>query len=417
MAFGLSKVFSNHSGRIIEQWIFDAKSPLVSGATIGDLFKDGKQQVVFGTKDGKVICVNEAGKELWRYATTEQLSVTESFFVDQERVHSIDASPLIADVDMDGKIEVIVATELGMVYCLDANGKLKWKYDCKGAIKASVTVSDINMDGKPELIIPSGNKLSVISGAGVKLFEYISDAPIESVPAVLKSKKILIIFGNNRGLLTAITPAQEVVWKLDLLHKITAAPAFLSDAEEERMVIGTLNGDLFCISEHGEIVWTFKTRGSIYSAASIADINDDQRPEIIFGSCDNNIYALLPNGQRLWSYETDFWITSTPLITDIDGDGKPEVVAGSYDHSIYILDSQGTYVLDYVPGLAGIVHQAGHYANILTSDPGEQTGKKLYQYKTDGIVVGCSLLERHNAKPALVVNVKSGHVDSLNHQE
>src|SRR4051812_41435183 len=111
MSFGLTKVFSKRGGRIIEKWVFDAKSPLVCAATIADLYKNGKQHVIFGTKDGKVLCVDEEGKQLWSFDTGEKLGTVESFFVDEERVHSIDAPPIVSDVNMDGKLEVLVGTE------------------------------------------------------------------------------------------------------------------------------------------------------------------------------------------------------------------------------------------------------------------------------------------------------------------
>ena len=407
-------LFSKRGGRIIEHWSFDAKAPLISGAAIAQ--SGARHMVIFGTKDGMVIAVDEDGKQLWSFVAGEKLKGMDEFFVDTERAHSIDAQPTIADIDLDGKEEILFGTELGTLFCLNLEGKLLWKHETGGSIRAGALVADINNDGRPEILIGStNNKLSVLTNQGKKLFEYMTDAPVESIPGVLKGKKILIIFGNNRGTLTAITPAQDVVWKAELEHRITAAPSFLSDPEEMRLVIGTTGGNLFCISEHGEHVWTFKTNGSIYSAAAIADINEDNKPEILIGSCDNTIYAISDTGQRIWSYETDFWITGTPIVADIDGDGKLEVVAGSYDHNIYVLDSQGTYSLDYVPGLSGIVPQAGHYSNILTSDPGEQIGKKLYQFKTDGIVVGCTLLQKRD-KPSLVVNVKTGKVNTLKHE-
>jgi hypothetical protein len=70
-----------------------------------------------------------------------------------------------------------------------------------------------------------------------------------------------------------------------------------------------------------------------------------------------------------------------------------------------------------MPGISDIVNQSGNYSNIMTSDPGEQTAKKLYQYTTSGIIVGCSLLERANQKPTLIINVNSGKVGDLEHQE
>jgi outer membrane protein assembly factor BamB len=418
MAFGITKLFSKHGGRIVERWVFDAKSPLLSAATTADLFGNGQHQIVFGTKTGQVICVDETGKQLWAFGAQKQLSEVESFFVDEERVHSISAPPVIADIDGDGKLEILVGNELGILYCLDGNGKPRWKFDCGSSIRASCLVADINSDGKREVLIGvSGGSLFVLTSDGKKMFEYDTNAAVESVPAILYRKKTMIIFGNNNGTLFCITPAQELLWRVELGHKITAAPAFFSDPEEERMAIGTHAGDVHCVSEHGEIVWTFKTKGSIYSAAAIADINNDKLPEIVVGSCDNTVYALTSVGRKLWSYETDFWITSSPLIADIDGDGKLEVVVGSFDRNVYILDGEGSYVLDYMPGISDIVNQSGHYSNIITSDPGEQTGKKRFSFTTGGMVVGCALLERHEQKPALIINVKSGMVGDVEHDD
>ena len=290
MGFGLTKATSKHGGRIIEQWVFDAKAPLVSAATVADLYKDGRQQVVFGTKSGEVFCIDEDGKELWKYSPTSSLSTVESFFVDQERMHSVDAPPVIMDIDHDGKPEILVGSELGVLSCLSVEGKLLWKHDCGGAIKAGCVVNDINMDGRPEVLVgSSNNKLTILTNKGEKLFEYISDSPVDSVPGVLKTDKIMIVFGNDKGMLTAITSSQELIWKIDLRSKITAAPAFFRSDNEECMVIGTIDGIMYCISSKGEVLWSFKTKGSIYSAAAIADINDDQRQEVIFGSCDNNV--------------------------------------------------------------------------------------------------------------------------------
>jgi outer membrane protein assembly factor BamB len=414
MSFGLSKVFTKHGGRIIESWVFDAKSPMICPATVVE--HEGVARIFVGTKKGDLLCVDDLGNQVWSYSTKQQLGGVDAFFVDEERVHSIDAAPVVADVDLDGKPEVLVGTETGTLSCISLAGKLLWKHDCGGPIKAAPLVADINGDGYPEIVIgSSNNKITALTGTGKKLFEFMTESPVESVPGLIRGKRPLIVFGTNDGSLIAITPAQDRVWRVDLKSRITAAPAMLHDEEEERIVIGTTAGEMFCISENGELVWQFKTYGSIYSAATVCDLNKDRKPEVVFGSCDNCVYALSGDGKKLWSFETDFWVTTTPIVADIDGDEKAEVIVGSYDHNVYVLDAEGSYMLNYVPGISDIVNQAGHYANMLTSDPSQATGKKLYQYKTGGIVVGCSLLSREG-KTALIVNVKTGTVGELRHE-
>ena len=105
---------------------------------------------------------------------------------------------------------------------------------------------------------------------------------------------------------------------------------------------------------------------------------------------------------------------SEPIVEDIDGDGKKEVVVGSYDHNVYVLDSEGSYLLDYMPGLSGVVQQAGHYSDIITQEPGKVTGKKIWQFKTDGVIVGCAYIPDDKS---IVVNTKPGMVNGLVHKK
>ena len=413
---GLKSLFSRGTGKVGQTWTFDTNATIVAPPATADLVGDGRHQVLVGTKDGHLICLDETGKELWRFTTSEQVGEEESYFLDEERVHGIVAAPIVADVNNDKEPEIVFGTEKGILYCLSRKGKLLWDHDCGGSIRASPAVADLNSDGNQEILVGSANnRLTVLTGDGHLLFEYMTENPIESTPGVMRgSRSAMIVFGTNNGTLIAITPGQEVLWKRNLQEKITAAPLFFQTKEEQRMVIGTTAGRMFCVSEHGEQVWVFKTEGSIYSKAALEDLDGDGTKEIVFSSCDNNVYAVTLDGKRVWSYQTDFWVTTTPIVADLDGDGQLEVIAGSYDKNVYVLDSKGTYVLDYVPGLSGIVTQAGHYSDLLTSDPGEQTGKKRWQFLLDDMVVGCALMDTKH--PVLVACTKSGKVVTLSHE-
>ena len=408
-----SPLFS-HQRALAPTWTYDARSTLLAGPTV--IAVGNARAILLGTKDGRIVCLDENGKERWSFATDERIGQTERWFVDTARVHAIDAPPVVADIDGDGRPEILAGSERGILYCLDAGGTLKWKHDCEGQIRAAPAIADINGDGRQEVLIGSGNnRLTAITGTGQEIFAYQGTAPVNSTPGVLhlpKRRTSLIIFGDESGALTAITAGQEVAWRVDLKAPITAAPAFFSDPEEERLVIGTHAGLVACVSEHGEVVWEYKTGGSVYAAAAIADLNNDRTAEIVVGSCDNTVHVITLDGRRLWTYETGFWVTATPLIADLDGDGTPEVVAGSYDRAIYILDGPGTYIMDYVPGIAGIINQAGHYGSVLTSDVGEQTGKLRWKTVLPDMVLGCALLPTPHGI-GIVASAKNGAVALL----
>jgi outer membrane protein assembly factor BamB len=177
------------------------------------------------------------------------------------------------------------------------------------------------------------------------------------------------------------------------------------------IVIGSTDGNLYCLTEKGSLIWDFHTNGAICGKATIIDLNKDGNMEIVFGSCDNCIYALDNTGKKLWSYETDFWVVASPIVTDIDNDGKLEIIAGSYDHNIYVLDSEGSYMLDYVPGVSGIIGQTGQYGDAITKEPGKTQGKKIWQYQTEGIVVGCAYVQNN-----IIVNTDSGKINNIMHK-
>lgn len=403
-----------HPRVLAPRWTFDAHSPLIAGATA--IIVGTSRAIILGTRDGRVLCLDDQGRERWSLRTGGKLGETESWFVDEQRVHAIDAPPVVMDIDADGRPEILIGTEQGTLYCIDASGRVKWTHDCGGQIRAAPCVADINGDGALEVLIGSGNnRLTALTGKGEKLFEYQGTAPVHSTPGVLQLPKrriSLIIFGDDAGTLTAIKATQDVVWRVHLHTAITASPSFFSDPEEERLVIGTQAGIVACISEHGELVWQYKTLGSIYNAATIADLDQDGKPEIIVGSCDNTVHVLTRDGKRLWTYAADFWITATPLAADLDRDGMSEVIVGSYDHSLYILDGPGTYVMDYVPGISGIINQAGHYGSVLTADVGEQTGKLRWKATLSDMVIGCALLPLADGI-GIVASTKDGKVTLL----
>ncbi|MFC2135620.1 PQQ-binding-like beta-propeller repeat protein [Bacteroidota bacterium] len=415
MVFGLHKLLGRGKrGQIKETWKFDSKTSLLAPPIICDFENSGHRNVVFGTNDGKVYALDESGNIRWAFNAQEHISSAEMMFFDSETANSIQSSPVAHDINNDGKKEIIFGSEMGVVYALSHEGKPLWKFKAEGTVRGEIMIKDVNKDEKPEIIFGSGDKnIYVLSAFGELIKKYEVGCQVESTIEVHGDK---IIFGCNDGIIHCIELSGKELWKIQTDAKIIAQPSIgkLFGNEQEYVVIGSIDHYLYAIQlEDGEIAWKFKTNGAIYGKASLVDINKDNKLEIIFGSCDNNIYALQPTGEKIWSYETDFWIVAPVIVDDIDKDGQLEIIAGSYDHNIYILDAKGNYMLDYVPGLSGVMQQTGAYSDVMTSEPGKITGKKLWQWQTDGIVVGCAFVQETKN---IVVNTRPGKVDNLKHE-
>jgi outer membrane protein assembly factor BamB len=413
----IKKLSGKKTGSIEKKWAFEVNSQILSSPVVGDIDQRGDLAIVFGTKAGEVYMLDENSQVKWVYNIKEDLSPEQMLFMDEDTLKSIYGTPKLVDINKDNKKEVIFGSDIGKLYVLDANGKLIWDFKARDAIRTSPVVEDINNDFKFEIIFGSKDKfLYVVSNEGKLIWKFEAESGIESTPCVIKDKKgaTFIVFGSNDGIVYALNEHGDLIWKFAAKGKITAQPIVgdLYGDGSQFIIVGSYDNTLYVLDTKGSLEWKFPVKGRIVSAATLADVNKDGKLEILFGACDNNVYCLTAKGSKIWSYETDFWIVSSPIVIDIDDDGRLEVIVGSYDQSVYILDAEGSFLLNYMPGVSGAAQQLGQNVDIITSEPGQYVGKKLWQFKTDGMIVGGTYLDSKKKKN-LILGIKTGKLDDL----
>lgn len=405
--------FSSEQGNIAERWSYDSQSTLLAGPMVYDVDKNGRKDIIFGTKDGRVCMVDGAGDVRWIYEVSETGSAVEEYFEDPDSPNSIVSTPAIGDIDQDGMNEVVFGTERGIVYALDHQGNVMWQFETDGAVRSSPLLHDIDNDTLSEVVVGSTDGYLYVLGARGELREKIPvGSAIEGMPAILEG---CFVVGCHDGTIRCVDEEDEH-WRYETRDKIVASPVVceLYNNGEEVVLVGSTDYTLYAVDHGGEELWTYDTDGAIISRVTVEDIDDDGDNEVVLGSCDNNVYALTAGGDKIWSYETYFWVAVPPVVADVDGDGDNEVVVGSYDHTVYVLNSEGRFSLDYVPGLGGVVHQSGHYADVMTREPGKVHAEKIWEYQTTGHVVGCGYDDDHDD---VIVNVKQGQVEALMYEE
>jgi outer membrane protein assembly factor BamB len=415
MALGLKSISKKRRGHLEKEWDFNSHSKLSTPVIIHDIDKDGEEEIIFGTKNGKVFVLDQKSKLKWFYDCNEKVTEEESMFMDTENISSIHSKITIDDISGKGNNHLLFGTELGFVYALSSKGKVLFKYKTKGAIRGSVAAGSLEGKNQKNIVFgTSEGKLIALDTKGKMLWEFDTKSPIQSTPLVTSNVKPRVIFGCDDGTIYCLNEKGDMVWNYKTNGKIFAQVTEAQLMKNDRLfyIIGSSDNYLYILDDAGELFAKYQTEGAIISKAVVSDINNDRKPEIVFGSCDNSVYVLTNTGDLIWSYETDFWIGTEPLITDVDKDGKKEVAIGSYDHNVYILDSEGNYLLNYMPGLSSVVHQSGHNSDIITSEPGKVVGKKIWQYKTEGIIVGCNLLRKNNS---IIVSTKKGLVSCIKH--
>ncbi|MBR9703387.1 PQQ-binding-like beta-propeller repeat protein, partial [Candidatus Woesearchaeota archaeon] len=250
---------AKHKGRVFEKWIFDAHSPLLGSAAVGDINKDGIPEVVFGTKKGMIHCLDHESKELWSFSTGKDIKSGDELFYDLEQLHAISSAPALADINNDGKLEVIVGTDDGMVYALSCTGEMLWEAKIGGAIKATPKVIDTNNDGNLDIIVTSTNKkLVVLNNEGKIIVSFKTSEGSEAAPGVLrgeKGKQSMIVFGLNDGIIHAINTQEKQLWTFKTGDRITAEPIFVKTNGEQLVIVGSWDGTLYALTDEGELKW------------------------------------------------------------------------------------------------------------------------------------------------------------------
>ncbi len=306
----------------------------------------------------------------------------------------------VADLNGDGKLDLVVASceSVGSTSCGNngfANGALTVllgngdgtfatpvPYDSGGANAASVTVADVNGDGKLDLIVanygisgsqgygsPTGGAVSVLLGNGDGTFltavAYASggiSAQSVAVADLNGDGKLDIIVANDFNTYNNSTSGTVGV----LLGKGDGAfekvVTYLSgEVGATGVAIADVNGDgrLDLVVSNGDCpntndahcagvllgngdgtfqpVITYKTGGGEVTSVAVADVNGDGTPDLLVTNwcvfCANTVGVLLGNGDGSFqgpaTYGSGGYYAWSIAVADVNTDGKPDLLVAN----------------------------------------------------------------------------------------
>jgi outer membrane protein assembly factor BamB len=145
-----------------------------------------------------------------------------------------------------------------------------------------------------------------------------------------------LVVGTLKGTLFRLSETLSLVWSLSLGSRIYATPFV---AENGNIYIGTTEGNFYCISQDGQIQWKRSFGSGIVSSAVADDGN------VYFGLWDGRVVCLSHEGDTKWYFETGYLIYSAPAL-----DYLGNVIVGSADGCVYHLDSNGALNWRYETG-------------------------------------------------------------------
>lgn len=303
-------VWNAEDGSVAPGWPAVTKRFCWASPALADLDYDGRSEVIIPCADGKLYC--------WRYDGSEFLDgddnpLTTGVFADLVDQY-IYSSPAVADIDGDGAPEILQAAAHESLYCFEVDGTQKpgWPVSVEVKAYSSPAVGDVDGDGDLEIAVTSKAwKTWIFDHEGIVLSGW--PKTVESNGDFPPSPVFADLTGNG---------------ELELLQVSSIGKVWVWDREGN-----TLPG------------WPQQLGGTTKSSPAVADVDGDPALEIIVGCDDGKLYAFDMDGTPLngWPILTDAEIYGSPTVDDVDGDGDNEVIIGGMDTNVYIWDTPGDY--------------------------------------------------------------------------
>lgn len=376
-----------------EDQIVPARQGILGNVTPTDLEGDGKAEILVSTLDGKLYVFGADGKLRAGFPVTRD-PVSDA---DTDLTHMLDpgiaASPVPADLDGDGVLEIVLPAMDQHVYVWRADGSRQPGFPVKlegpdsdvtkqGRIFSSPAVGDINGDGTLEIVVGSNEfktELPVIT----YLYALHGDGNLNAEGPFVRGWPITVV-----GLLSSVVGYVG--------DGLTMTP-ILTDLENDGamdIVITSLGGCPQVIDGRGRVLsemacdesgWgplrnTDEVGGLTYLAnVTVADVDEDGDPDIVAGmTCLNWGLSLLLNkwmpyqdhvvgvwdaksGQALDAWPRvieDIMMFVKPEVADISGDGAPDVLMSSGGYTLQAWEEDGTEVVGWPKFTGGWIYTA-----------------------------------------------------------
>lgn len=180
--------------RIIDQphelWRVQTGNHMYHGCSVADLDSDGKPELIIASYDGLVYAIRaHDGSLLWKADPNERYIMSPTSVV---------------DVDGDGSLEVIVASD--RVTVINADGTIRYSHRVEGfpirswGVSRGVAVADLDGDGGPDLAFTNGQgHLKVMRGHDGKLLYTFKPDTIHDKPLSMSSHGPTIADFNGDG--------------------------------------------------------------------------------------------------------------------------------------------------------------------------------------------------------------------------
>ncbi|MEM2282818.1 MAG: LamG-like jellyroll fold domain-containing protein, partial [Candidatus Hadarchaeales archaeon] len=310
---------------------YTSQNHLASPA-VADTDGDGKRELLFGSRDGKLYCIREGDKSVkWSFNTGGEVYST----------------PLVVDLNLDGTREIVFSSADGKIYCIRDSGSSAttvWTYNLGYFAQAVPTVANLDSDQQLELVLNTGfpwvtseSHTSIIAFAnpGVDnsvLWTFSTPGNVYGSPAVADvdgDGKPEVVFGclDGKVYIRNGEDGSECL-TINFGSKIFVSTPIIENGDQKLILVCGWD-KVACYSSSGTKLWENTSISRVQGNPAVARVNNDL-VAFIPTRFAKTLYAVrCDTGQTLWSFTANNPILSSVTVADLDADGVPEVLFGT----------------------------------------------------------------------------------------
>ncbi|MCD4651779.1 MAG: hypothetical protein K8S56_08355, partial [Candidatus Cloacimonetes bacterium] len=302
-----------------------------------DLDGDGKHEVVNADAGGTIHAVNYLGQDIAGFPVTVAGDVRSSI--------------AMGNMDNDDTYEIALATFDGNLIGIDHDGSELFTVSQAGSFVSTPSLADLNGDGRKELIaVNMLGHVHVVDGDGSYLPGFplvigITNTAGVGVGDIDADDSEEIIYAGWDGKLYIIN-ADATFTTIDASGVLGTAPLIFEN--NTKIAVGTTTGELHILSNLRDLT-TIQLDSAITKSVMAADFSGDHSYELGFATVGGYLYLMEDDGTPLsgWPIDIGEGISGCPVAGDLNNDGSPDLIIVDNIGSVHAFSVDGTYLPDF----------------------------------------------------------------------